>query len=101
LQSNLIYWIECSLAVSRQLVVVHGVVMERTQELKAGTGVYMERCCPNSYGVVVRQPYDPIQHVGEDVVIDPRDKKKWAEQQIHWFIRQVRGAWRPPVRLSC
>lgn len=71
--------------------------MERTQELKAGTGVYMERCCPNSYGVVVRQPYDPIQHVGEDVVIDPRDKKKWAEQQIHWFIRQVSGR----MEISC
>jgi hypothetical protein len=67
--------------------------MERTQELKAGSGVYMERCCPNSYGVVVRQPYDPMQHVGEDVVIDPRDKRKWAEQQIHWFIRQVSTAW--------
>ena len=73
----------------RQLAVVQGLVMERIQELSAGSSVYTERCCPNSYGVVVRQPYDPIQHQGEDVIIDPRDKKKWAERQIHWLIRQV------------
>ena len=85
----------------RQLVVVHGIVMERTQELSSGAGVYTERCCPNSYGVVVRQPYDPIQHQGEDVIIDPRDKNKWAERQIHWFIRQVSIGWRSPLVSSC
>jgi hypothetical protein len=33
--------------------------------------------------------YDALKHQGEDVVIDPRDKQKWAERQIHWFIEQV------------
>jgi hypothetical protein len=101
LQPNVSHWFEISLTVSRQLVVVHGIVMERTQELSAGTGVYIERCCPNSYGVVVRQPYDPIQHQGEDVIIDPRDKKKWTERQIHWFIRQVSIEWRSALRSTC
>jgi hypothetical protein len=73
-----------------QLAVVHGIVMDRIQELKTLTTVYRHRCCANSYGIVVRRPYDPAHHQGEDVVIDPRDKKKWAERQIHWFIRQVR-----------
>jgi hypothetical protein len=71
-----------------QLVVVHGIVIDRCQELKLGLGIYKERCCRASYGIVVRQPYDALEHQGEDVVIDPRDKKKWAERQIHWFIRQ-------------
>lgn len=71
-----------------QLAVVHGIVMGRIQELKTSTAVYTERCCANSYGIVVRRPYNPGEHLGEDVVIDPRDKQKWAEKQIHWFIRQ-------------
>jgi hypothetical protein len=71
-----------------QLAVVHGLVMDRIHELKTFTNVYKERCCANSYGIVVRRPYDPVIHRGEDVVMDPRDKQKWAERQIHWFIRQ-------------
>lgn len=63
--------------------------MDRIHELKTFTNVYKERCCANSYGIVVRRPYDPVLHRGEDVVMDPRDKQKWAERQIHWFIRQV------------
>jgi len=71
-----------------QLAVVHGIVMDRIQELKTMTTVYKHRCCANSYGIVVRQPYNAILHQGEDVSIDPRDNNKWAEKQIHWFIRQ-------------
>jgi hypothetical protein len=63
--------------------------MNRTQELKSYAAVYKERCCPNSYGVVVRQPYNALHHQGEDIVVDPRDKKKWTERQIDWFIKQV------------
>lgn len=74
----------------RQLVVCHGLVMDRTQEIKNAFTAYAERCCRNSYGIVVRQLYDANQHQGEDIMVDPRDKKKWAERQIHWFIRQVR-----------
>ncbi|KAH0173608.1 hypothetical protein KCU67_g1193, partial [Aureobasidium melanogenum] len=71
-----------------QLVVTHGLVMDRVQKLKGSSGIYPEKCCRNSYGLVVRLPYDPTQHIGEDVSIDPRDGKKWAEKQVHWFIRQ-------------
>ena len=80
--------IKILLAREPQLVVVHGIVIDRCQELRQGTGVYKERCCRSSYGIVIRQPYDPIAHQGEDVVVDPRDNKKWAERQIHWFLRQ-------------
>ena len=66
-----------------QLVVTHGLVLDRIQELKSAIGVYAERCCRNSYGIIVRQLYDPIRHQGEEVSIDPRDKKKWAERQIN------------------
>ncbi|KAK5083734.1 hypothetical protein LTR05_006239 [Lithohypha guttulata] len=75
-------------ALEPQLAVTHGLVIDRAQELKSGAGVFLERCCRNSYGVVVRAPYDPITHMGEDVVIDPRDGMKWAERQIDWIIKQ-------------
>jgi hypothetical protein len=73
-----------------QLAVVHGLVMDRIQEVDRGIVVYKERCCRSSYGLIVRQPYDPMLHQGEDITIDPRDKRRWAEKQIHWFIKQVR-----------
>ena len=63
--------------------------MDRIQQLSRGNVVYRERCCPNSYGIVVRQPFSPMLHALEDMVQDPRDNKKWAERQIHWFIKQV------------
>lgn len=75
-------------ALEPQLAVTHGLVIDRAQELKSGAGVFLERCCRNSYGVVVRAPYDPVAHMGEDVVIDPRDGMKWAERQIDWIIKQ-------------
>ncbi len=71
---------------------VQGIVINRTQELKSGDGVFLDRCSRNSYGVIVRAPYDPLAHMGEDIVIDPRDRGKWAERQIHWFIKQACGA---------
>ena len=74
---------------SSQLAVVHGIVMNRSEELKHHNTIYNERCCPNSYGIVVRQPYNPLLHQGEEVVVDARDKQKWAENQIEWLIKQV------------
>lgn len=62
---------------------IHGLVIDRVQKLKGGRGVYSEKCCRASYGVVVRQLYNALQHQGEEVSIDPRDKKKWAENQVH------------------
>lgn len=76
-------------ALEPQLAVTHGLVIDRAQELRQGEGVFLERRCRNSYGVVVRAPYDPVAHMGEDVVIDPRDGMKWAERQIDWIIRQA------------
>ena len=66
--------------------------MDRTQEIGQNIVVYTKRCCRTSYGIVCRQIYDPVKHQGEDVVIDTRDKQKWAERQIHWFIEQVSKA---------
>ena len=48
--------IKILLAREPQLVVVHGIVIDRCQELRQGTGVYKERCCRSSYGIVIRQP---------------------------------------------
>lgn len=67
----------------------HGLVINRVQELKTRMSVYTERCCRNSYGIVVRQLYDPMLHQGEDICHDGRDKQKWAENQIHWLVKKV------------
>jgi hypothetical protein len=76
---------------SRQLAVVQGMVMDRIQALSRGTVIYKERCCRQSYGVVSREPYDAVKHRGEKVSLDPLDKKRWAEGQIFWIIKKVRG----------
>jgi hypothetical protein len=39
--------------------------------------------------LVVNQPYNPMKHVGEQVVKDPRDKKKWAIGQVEWLIQEA------------
>jgi hypothetical protein len=80
------------LKMSSQLAVSHGLVIDRIQALKYSGTVIRERCCRISYGVVVREKYDPLIHIGEEVSIDPRDKNKWAERQIHWLIKQVTNA---------
>lgn len=74
---------------SSQLAVVHGLVIDRVQSLRDMGRVFAERCSRTSYGIVVRALYNPVDHLGEDVVVDPRDKTKWAERQIHWLVKQV------------
>ena len=75
------------------------MVMDRIQAISRGSVVYKDRCCRQSFGVVSREPYDRIKHRGEKVVVDPLDKKKWAEGQIEWLIKQVNQmALRIPVR---
>ncbi|OQV00389.1 hypothetical protein CLAIMM_05890 [Cladophialophora immunda] len=69
-----------------QLAVCHGLVLDRVQQIKSNRSVYKERYCRNSYGVVVRREYDPRYHLGQPVIIDPRDKKIWVEKQIDWFV---------------
>ncbi|EXJ73469.1 uncharacterized protein A1O5_03230 [Cladophialophora psammophila CBS 110553] len=72
-----------------QLAVCHGLVLDRVQQIKANRSVYKERYCRNSYGVVVRREYDPKCHLGQPVIIDPRDNKIWVEKQIDWFVVKV------------
>lgn len=77
----------------RQLAVVHGLVMARTQEVKSGYKVLPKRLCPVSYGIVVKQRYDASKHAPSDVVLyDKFDGDRWVEGQIEWMIKQV---WQP------
>ncbi|KAK3117675.1 hypothetical protein LTR53_000703 [Teratosphaeriaceae sp. CCFEE 6253] len=71
-----------------QLAVVHGLVAARSQSNKGGPEIYSWRCSPISYGVLCRELYDPEKHQGETVVHDPYDRKRWAERQINWLIKQ-------------
>lgn len=77
------------LADSPQLAVALGLVMARIQKAKIGVSVYAEKCSPISLGVLCREKYDQKKHQGEDVQMDPYDKKRWAERQIEWIIRRV------------
>lgn len=74
----------------RQLAVVHGLVMNRAQQLEKGVVYIGSRCCRVSYGIICRVPYDPRRHVGEPVELDSLDKKKYAINQIEWIVNQVR-----------
>ena len=49
------------------------------------------RRCPVSYGVLCREVYNPERHRGEDVEIDPFDERRYAVDQVMWFIKQVRS----------
>jgi hypothetical protein len=43
-----------------------------------------------SYGVVVREPYSPDRHIGEQLEQDQFDPSQtWAVNQIEWIIRKV------------
>jgi len=72
-----------------QLVVAHGLVMARIQKVKLGVNVFTTKCCPISVGILCRKEYDEKEHQGEDVGLDPLDKKRWAERQIQWIIKKV------------
>ncbi|GIZ49319.1 hypothetical protein CKM354_001235100 [Cercospora kikuchii] len=79
---------EVLLASDPQLAVAHGLVMARTQALRGGPEVLSTRRSPVSYGVLCREVYDSKKHQGEDVTKDAFDKKRYAEKQVHWFIKQ-------------
>jgi hypothetical protein len=72
-----------------QLAVVHGLVMDRAQEIEKGVTPIKQRCARVSYGLVVNQRYSPHKHIGEKIMRDPRDRKRWAIGQVEWLIRQV------------
>ncbi|KAK3672450.1 hypothetical protein LTR78_007757 [Recurvomyces mirabilis] len=76
------------LASEPQLAVVHGLVLARIQSLRGGPEVLSTRRSPVSYGVLCRELYDPDNHQGEDVELDPYDKRRYAERQVNWFIKQ-------------
>lgn len=84
--------IESILIFLSQLAVVKGLVLARIQPLKDGPEILSSRRCPLSYGIICRELYDPGKchwHIGANVVRDPLDKKRWVEDQIFWFIKQV------------
>ncbi len=73
----------------RQLAVVQGLVMDRIQAISRGSVVFKERCCRLSYGMICRELYNEAKHIGEEVTHDPRDRQRWAVNQIDWFVVQV------------
>ncbi|RMY72945.1 hypothetical protein D0863_04178 [Hortaea werneckii] len=76
------------LASEPQLAVVHGLVLARAQALRGGPEIMSTRRCPLSYGVVCRELYDPSKHQGQPVELDKFDKKRYAEGQMSWFLKQ-------------
>jgi hypothetical protein len=73
--------------------------MDRVQALRRGAAVYTGKCSRVSYGVLCRLPYDRIEHRGERVVKDPLDNMEWVEDQIDWFIKEVKMS--SPRKNSC
>ncbi|OJD32669.1 actin-like atpase domain-containing protein [Diplodia corticola] len=71
-----------------QLAVCHGLVMERIQEIVSKSVVFKVRRCRVSYGILCRELYDSKKHTGRAPTVDPRDGKRWVEDQIHWIIKQ-------------
>ncbi|KAB8077963.1 hypothetical protein BDV29DRAFT_167418 [Aspergillus leporis] len=76
------------LADEPQLVVVHGLVLDRIQQIKRGVVTFGSRCAPVSYGIMCDKLYDPKKHVGEPVRLDPRDNNMFAVDQIDWLVIQ-------------
>ncbi|PQE13605.1 hsp70 family chaperone protein [Rutstroemia sp. NJR-2017a BVV2] len=72
-----------------RLSVVKGLVIDRRQKLTSGAAALNTRIARASYGVLCRQLYDPKIHMGEEIQIDPLNKKqKWATLQIDWLIKK-------------
>ncbi|KAJ5117162.1 hypothetical protein N7448_004107 [Penicillium atrosanguineum] len=76
------------LADEPQLVVVHGLVLDRIQQIKRGVVTFGSRCSPVSYGIICDKIYDPENHVGQLVRLDPRDNKTFAVDQVDWLVIQ-------------
>ncbi|OKP09724.1 hypothetical protein PENSUB_4995 [Penicillium subrubescens] len=73
-----------------QLVVVHGLVLDRIQKIKSDVVTFGSRCAPVSYGIICDKIYHPEKHIGEAVRHDPRDKMTYAIDQIDWLVIQGR-----------
>lgn len=76
---------------SRQIAVVQGLVMDRVQSIRGGDMVFQQRCCRLSYGVLCSEAYNASNphHLGQNVIVDPLDGKRWVPNQIQWFVKQV------------
>ncbi len=72
-----------------QLLIVKGLLLEEQQKWQTGGGpsVLASRCARASYGVIVREIYSPIKHVGQVIWLDA-DGSKWAVDQIEWLVKQ-------------
>ncbi|KAL4923834.1 uncharacterized protein BDV17DRAFT_296016 [Aspergillus undulatus] len=71
-----------------QLAVVHGLVLDRIQQLKRKVVMFGSRCSPVSYGIICDILYDPEKHMGEPARQDPRYKNIYAVDQIEWLVIQ-------------
>lgn len=74
-----------------QTTVVRGLLEDHKQKMETGNmpvlATYIARA---SYGVVVREPYSPDRHIGEQLEQDQFDPNQtWAVNQIEWIIRKV------------
>ena len=65
--------------------------MERSQALSRGAMIFKERCCRASYGVRYREEYNPhnTKHIGQAISLDHFDGRRYVEDQIDWFVKQV------------
>lgn len=68
---------------------VHGLVLDRVQQIKRGVITFGSRCSPVSYGIICDKLYDPTKHVGEPVRLDPRDDQTYAVDQVDWLVIKV------------
>ncbi|KAL2847805.1 hypothetical protein BJY01DRAFT_234186 [Aspergillus pseudoustus] len=80
--------VQVLMAEEPQLAVVHGLVLDRIQQLKRGVVMFGSRCSPISYGIVCDLIYDADKHLGEPVRQDPRDNRLYAIDQIEWIVLQ-------------
>lgn len=71
-----------------ELAVAKGLVLHRAQVLARGFQSFDQQYCPFSIGLVCRELYNPVMHIGEPVSRDPIDRRYWAEDQINWLVKQ-------------
>lgn len=69
-----------------------GLVIDRIRRLQTGQPVLASRRCRLSYGILSAVPFDPNVHEDQDVVTDPVDGRKYANNIIKWIIKKVRVA---------
>ncbi|KAK7994683.1 hypothetical protein PG990_013456 [Apiospora arundinis] len=71
-----------------QLVVVRGLLEDRKQRMESGQSVITSRIARASYGVLVKQLYDPVVHFMPEIQDDPYDGTRFAINQIQWLIKK-------------